>query len=135
MIDPKYVFQENLRGQIFEEGKIVFDGIRIPSTLIGEPCNILFSFVTEAHVHNTKSHSHTFPHVLCFLGSNPHDYNDFDAEIEIGMGGETNTITKPSVLLMPAGLEHCPLNFKRIGKPVIFLEVMLVQTYEKVFNK
>jgi hypothetical protein len=26
---------------------------------------------------------------------------------------------------------HCPLNFKRIGKPVIFMEMMLTGKYEK----
>jgi len=135
MINPKYVLQDNLRKQIYDEGKLVFDGIRLDADRIGQPCNILFSYVKEAHVHATRSHSHDFPHLFCFFGSNPKDYAEFGAEIECGIGGEINTITKPSILYMPSGLEHGPLNFKRVDNPIIFLEVMLTPKYTRKVSK
>ena len=55
------------------------------------------------------------------------DVYDFDAEIELQMGEECEpyTITSPTLVDIPAGLVHAPLIFKRVTKPVFFLEVTL----------
>jgi hypothetical protein len=136
MINPKYVIQTDVRKQVFDEGKLVFDGINLDAERIGQPCNVLISFVTEAHVHGAKWHSHDFPQIFGIFGTNPQNYDDFDAEIEAGLDGEINTITKPSFIYLPAGVEHGPLAYKRIGKPIIFLEIMLTRKYtKKVINK
>jgi hypothetical protein len=39
---------------------------------------------------------------------------------------EIQTITSPPVISLPPGLVHCPLSFKRAGKPVFFIEVSLM---------
>ena len=61
---------------------------------------------------------------------------DFDAEIEIVLGEEmeVQTITSTSVVTIPAGLLHCPLRFKRLGKPVIFLEIAFEHSYQRVID-
>ena len=68
---------------------------------------------------------------MCFFGSNPLDLYDFDAEIEFYLGGEKQIINVPSIVTVPAGLIHCPLIFKRIGKPVMWVEVMLTSHYDR----
>lgn len=81
----------------------------------------------------TKPYSEVFPHthegqeILCFVGGDPENINDFDAEIELLLGeeGESHVITSPAVFSLPAGLIHGPLTFKRVTKPVFFLEVTL----------
>jgi len=128
----KYIIQD-LKGQIIEGGKVIFDGFRADHNILGEPCSILYSAVTEPHVLVDKPHMHDFPHFLCLFGSNPKDLFDFDAEVEIYLDGEKNIITAPSIIHMPTGLPHCPLNFKRIGKPIMFLEIMLTASYERKF--
>lgn len=64
--------------------------------------------------------------ILFFLGTNPADWEDFDAEIEFYLGEEQekHIITKPTMIFIPSGLAHCPLNFKRIGKTVQFLNMI-----------
>jgi hypothetical protein len=50
---------------------------------------------------------------------------DFDAEIEFSVGNdpdhlETRLITKPTVVRLPANMWHGPINFRKIGKPLMF---------------
>lgn len=124
----KYIIQD-LKGQIVEDGKVIFDGFRVDHIKLGEPCRILYSAVTEPHVLVDKPHVHDFAHFLCLFGSNPKDLSDFDAEVEMHLDGEKNIIEVPSIIHVPKGLPHCPLNFKRIGSPIMFLEIMLTEEY------
>jgi hypothetical protein len=126
----QYIIQD-LKGQIIENGKVIFDGIRVGSDKLGEPCSILYSPVTKPHLMVDKPHVHDFSQFLCLFGSNSKDLFDFDAEVEMYLDGEKNVITVPSIMHIPAGLPHCPLNFKRIGSPIMFLEIMLTATYQR----
>jgi len=86
-----------------------------------------FHYMTEPY-EDVYPHTHQGSEILCFVGGDPKNINDFDAEIEIALGeeGELYTITSPSVVSIPGGLVHGPLRFKRVTKPVFFLEVTLV---------
>ena len=84
----------------------------------------------KPHVMVKDFHLHDFDEYLFFQSANMADMNDFDAEIEIAMGEEAKlyTIKTPTVLFVPAGLKHCPLNFKVINKPVFFFHVRAMKT-------
>ncbi len=62
--------------------------------------------------------------ILIFKGTNLNDLDDFDAEIEFSLGvgdeQEKYIITSPTMIFVPRGTAHTPLNFKRIGMPVMF---------------
>jgi hypothetical protein len=81
-----------------------------------------------------RPHSHDFPEMLCFIGGNPVDICDLGAEIEITLGEEreTHTITSTAVVVLPAGLLHCPIVFKKVEKPLVFLEVSLTRIWKPV---
>jgi hypothetical protein len=72
-----------------------------------------------------EPHAHDFDEIFHFFGANPEDISDFDAVIELTMGSEKeiHVITEPTIVYVPKGLLHSPLNFKVINKPVIFLNV------------
>ena len=78
-----------------------------------------------------EPHSHDFDEFLCFLGCDPTDPKDFGAEVEISLGekGEKHIIDTPTVVCVPKGLIHCPLTFKKIGKPILFCNVYLSPEY------
>jgi len=78
-----------------------------------------------------EAHSHDFEEFLCFMGSNPTDTEDFDAEIEVSMGkeGEKQLINTPTVVVIPKGMVHSPINFKKVDKPVIYSSIYMAKEY------
>jgi hypothetical protein len=101
-------------------------------------CGMIMAYqpVDEAFVMPPKTHKHDYTQVLCFLGTNPLNVREFDAEVELTMGeeGEIVTINSPSMVTVLAGVYHCPLNFKRIGKPIVFMEINLTNSYERTYT-
>jgi hypothetical protein len=80
-----------------------------------------------------QSHFHDdFVQILCFLGTNPMDVRDFGGaviELCLGKEEEKHIIDSPAIVPLPKGMPHGPLYFKRLPKPVIFLEIMLTRKY------
>jgi len=77
-------------------------------------------------------HTHDFHELLCFIGGNPLDINDFGAEIHMCLGEEQekHIITSPSVVSIPPGLTHCPLTVVKCDKPIVFLEISLTGKFD-----
>ncbi len=77
-------------------------------------------------------HSHDFPEMLCFIGSNPLDITDLGAEVEFTLGGEKHLINTAAVVSIPGGVEHCPIVIKKVTRPIIFLEVSLTRIWKPI---
>ena len=75
-------------------------------------------------------HSHNFPEMLCFIGGEPPGITDFGAEIEFTLGGEKHFINTTAVVSIPKGVKHCPIVFKKVTRPIIFLEVSLTRIWK-----
>ena len=65
-----------------------------------------------------EPHTHDYDEVLAFFGTNPEDFYDLGAEVELTLGGEKHTITRSCIVFIPKGLEHGPLNFIQVNRPV-----------------
>ena len=68
-------------------------------------------------------HVHKYDEFLIFLGAELPDLcGSFDAEIDLWMGEEMekHTITSTTVVFIPKGVQHAPLNFRAIRKRVLF---------------
>lgn len=69
---------------------------------------------------------HTEEEYLCFIGYDMVDpWGSFDADIEFWIGRDINSMEKhlikePTIVRIPPYTWHCPLEFKRVGKPVYF---------------
>ncbi len=90
--------------------------------------------VLEPRMFMDQPHKHDFHQFFCFLGSDPYDIRKFDAEIEVYLGeeGEKHIITTPTVLHIPPGLIHCPMEYKRVGQPVMHLDIYFAPKYERI---
>ncbi len=94
---------------------------------------IMFLRITEPTLMEESAHSHDFDMYLYFLSFDPNNMGDLGAEIEIGLGKEQerHIITTPATVYIPKGMTHCPLEFKRVDKPVLFVHCTLASKYYK----
>lgn len=68
-------------------------------------------------------HIHKYDEFLMFLGAELPDLcSSFDAEVDLWMGEEMekHTITSTTIVFIPSGVQHAPLNFRVIRKPILF---------------
>jgi hypothetical protein len=88
-------------------------------------------FISKPILMVDEPHSHDFDEFLCFLGCNPANELDFEAEVELSLGKEREKqiINTPTIVCIPKGLIHCPINFKTIGKPVLFCHIYIAPVY------
>jgi hypothetical protein len=84
-----------------------------------------------------EPHTHEADEYLIFLGGQPPDlFSSFDAEIELFLGDEQEKyfINKPTIVFIPAGLTHCPLEFRILRKPVLFSALLLTPKFTKTMD-
>jgi hypothetical protein len=79
-------------------------------------------------------HRHAVPEILYFIGGDPMNFKEFGAEVEFTMGegedAEIYTITNTTWVYVPANVMHCPLEFKRVDKPIMFGHIMSAPTFD-----
>ena len=94
---------------------------------------IMFLRVTAPTLMEEFPHSHDFDMYLYFMSFDPDNMGELGADIEIGLGEEReiHKITTPTTVYIPAGMIHCPLEFKRVDKPVLFVHCTLASKYVK----
>ena len=93
-------------------------------------------YIKEPRLMITQPHQHEFPQYLHFFSVNLDNAKDFDAEIQITLGeeAETHVIDSPTAVYIPARLPHGPLNFVRINKPVLFIDIAVTGSYSRIGN-
>jgi hypothetical protein len=67
--------------------------------------------------------------LLCFIGGDTSNFFDFGAEIEFYMGKERYFINTTTLVWVPAGVVHGPLEFKKIHKPIMFNNIVMSANY------
>lgn len=72
-------------------------------------------------------HTHPYGECLLFSGLDYDDYNSFPAQIELTLGEneEKYMIDTPTIVVLPPGVAHCPLDTKSVEKPYGFLAISL----------
>lgn len=87
-----------------------------------------------------EHHYHDFDQFLFFTGGDATNMPDLGGVIELtlskdGKNPEKFTITEATCVYVPAGLYHCPLNFKKVNdpkKPIIFQNLYFTSDYKKL---
>lgn len=101
--------------------------------LPGATATIGWQVFTAPVCWETIPHVHKYDEFLIFLGAELPDLcKSFDAEIDLWIGKELekHTITSTTVVFIPKGVLHCPLNFRAIRKPVLFHALYLGPTLD-----
>jgi len=106
------------------------------SQIPGSEFNMGFQIFVKPFFLDRIPHRHPVEEYLIFLGGTFPNVFDFDADITLAIGEEFEEyeITSPTIVRIPAGVQHCPLNFKRIGKPVFFQAACMQGMFGGVYN-
>ncbi|NLD39257.1 MAG: hypothetical protein GX654_20570 [Desulfatiglans sp.] len=83
-----------------------------------------FARITKPDVLGSPTHAHPFDQWIYLIGEST-NFVDFDADIEFTLGDEIIKINYPCYIFVPKYTKHCPLDIKRVGKPLIFIDVSI----------
>ena len=115
-------FHKTPKGALFATGGDILGGFNL---------NIIYACGYETGITglSTKPHVHDYDEAVFFIGSDPYHLDDLGAEVEISIGEEgkeeKHVFDKPSVLVAPRGLYHCPIVTRKIDKPYVCMAVSL----------
>lgn len=108
------------------------------SQIPGSEFNSSFQIFVKPFFLDRVQHRHPKDEYLVFLGASFPNVFDFDAKIEFTLGkgeeAETYVIDKPTIIRVPAGMYHCPLNFKEVNKPVLFLAMCMMPMFGGIYD-
>jgi len=93
-------------------------------------------FVEPIHLEK-EPHTHNCDEYLIFLGGTlPDLFSSFQAEVDfcIGEEMEPHLINRPTIIYIPKDMVHCPLNFRKIDKPILFSALLLAPRFTKTMN-
>ena len=79
-------------------------------------------------------HTHPVGEVLCFIGGDPMNFDEFEAEVELMIDGEKYFINSTTLVYIPPKVPHCPLIFKNVDKPIMFGHIMFSDMYEFAYE-
>ena len=124
--DPLIIKGEDVKYRLYGQGsKYDFEGMK--------NYWLRWNCITQPRSRE-KPHVHDFDEIFHFYGADASDITDFGAEVDLFVEGEKHTITCPTIVYMPAGTWHCPLNFRVVNKPVIFMNLAFTKEYEKTME-
>ncbi|MDR1330288.1 MAG: hypothetical protein LBK23_11885 [Oscillospiraceae bacterium] len=96
-----------------------------------------FTAVEKALPMEVPHTHHAVDEYLVFTGADMNNFFEFDAEVDVWLGEDPERlemfhITEPTIIRVPPKLYHCPVNFKRITKPIVFSAVYLDGDWSKI---
>lgn len=87
--------------------------------------SIGFALIEKPEILGAPTHVHPFDQWIYLFGANP--FTEFDADVEFTYDGKILKISYPCCIFIPKGKQHCPLDIKRVGKPIIFADCSITE--------
>ncbi|MGD0795103.1 MAG: hypothetical protein ABR958_05895 [Dehalococcoidales bacterium] len=113
-------FRKTKEGALFSTGGDILGGFNL---------NVIYAcaYTTGITGLSTKPHVHEYDEAVYFIGSDPYHLDELGAEVEVSIGKEEekHVFDKPTVLIAPKGIYHCPIITKSIEKPYVCMAVSL----------
>jgi hypothetical protein len=93
------------------------------------PLNFIWGFYSRCGKWHRRGEVHVHPEAeaLCFVGLDPDRLDYLGAELEIGMGkdSERHVFNKPTVAICPGGFPHLPIITRWVDNPYGFIAISL----------
>lgn len=95
------------------------------------PLNFNFMGVVEPGLMSDPPHKHEYDEMLFFIAGDPQHAPELGGEVEIALGEdwEKQVINTSAVVCLPRGVQHCPINVKKVDRPFYFGHIMLAPKY------
>jgi len=77
-----------------------------------------------------QPHIHPFDELFTFFGTNFEDPHDLGGEIEFWLEDQQFIFDKSCMILIPAGMKHCPLEIRRMDKPIFHFSLGHSSSYD-----
>ena len=88
----------------------------------GSRLAIGFAYIERPERLGGDTHSHEHDQWIFLIGGNSKNFLDFDADCEMFLGDRVRKINYPCYFYIPKNTPHCPLDVKRVGKPLVFID-------------
>jgi len=114
-------------------------GLRSDESFGGHNFALSWWPISEPFEMVSENHAHDFDQFLMFVGGDINNMTDLGGEVELtlsedGKNLEKFVFTKATMVYVPAGLYHCPLNFKKVNdpsKPILFHDFFFAAEYKR----
>lgn len=122
------------RYRSFGERQLWIDGNCVPGSFQMNTCFWLkpnADFIrANPHIQVGQPHSHPYPEILGFVGTDPENPLELGGTVEFWVDGECHHLTKSTMVFIPPNLPHCPLMTEAQGdKPIFHFSVVMNDTY------
>ncbi len=86
-----------------------------------------YAYTTGITGRSKKPHVHNYDEAIFFIGSDPRNFSDLGAEVEMAIGAEEekHVFNKATAVVIPSGLPHCPIVTRSITQPYLCMAVSL----------
>jgi hypothetical protein len=91
----------------------------------GSKLAIGFAYIDKPDSVGGNTHSHEHDQWIFLIGGNSKNFLDFDADVEMFLGDKVRKINYPCYFFIPKNTPHCPLDIKRVGKPLVFIDARI----------
>jgi hypothetical protein len=97
----------------------------------GADFSLRIHYIAEPGVLIKEPHCHDFEQFYFVIGADLANIDEFRAEVEFSIGEEEekHIINRPTTIHLPKRLVHGPLYFKKVEKPIIFIDALLSAEY------
>jgi hypothetical protein len=77
-------------------------------------------------------HEHEFDEFIGFIGSDPKNPEELNAEIQFHIDGDVVTVTKSCLVYIPRGVRHSPILVPRLKQPIIHFSGGIGSDYKRL---
>lgn len=86
-------------------------------------------FLEVAQTLEDRPHAHDTDEIIGFFGSDPSDPWNLNGEVEIWLEDEKHVLDRTTMIFVPAGMVHCPLNINRVDRPIFHFTIVTSGKY------
>jgi hypothetical protein len=75
------------------------------------------------------AHTHDYDEAIAWVGGDPYDRYNLNGIVELWIDGKRNILDKSFIAFIPAGVEHGPINIRKIDKPMFHFTAGMGKKY------